>query len=150
MLFTKWNENRAWSQVTTFVKFWGWQEMYNYSLLVDTTERLYMYKSGMGTRGQDTGRCVWGLGDARWGTRGHRVWDTRTCGRGTWDVKYRDAGDMGSFIAKVGGKCDISFFVKMCYLWSTLTSIVQNHIGQLMIFTQNISLYRGKRTDYRD
>ena len=23
-------------------------------------------------------------------------------------------------IAKVGGKCDISFFVKMCYLWSTL------------------------------
>ena len=34
-------------------------------------------------------------------------------------------------IAKVGGKCDISFLVKMCYLWSTLGSIVQNHIGHL-------------------
>ena len=58
-------------------------------------------------------------------------------------------------IAKVGGKCDISFFVKMCYLLSTLDSIVQNHNGHLMmhqvhrffmIFTQDISLYRGKRT----
>ena len=41
MLFTKQNENRAWSQVTTFVSFCGWQEMYNYSLLVDTTEHYY-------------------------------------------------------------------------------------------------------------
>ena len=24
----------------------------------------------------------------------------------------------------------------------------QNHIGHLMMFTQNISLYRSKRTDY--
>ena len=54
-------------------------------------------------------------------------------------------------IAKVGGKCDISFFVKMCYLWSTLDSIFQNHIGHLMMFTQNTSLYnRSKSTDYHD
>ena len=51
-------------------------------------------------------------------------------------------------IAKVGGKCDISFFVKMCYLLSTLDSIVQNRTGHLMMFTQNISLYRSKRADY--
>ena len=50
-------------------------------------------------------------------------------------------------IAKVAGKCDISFFVKMCYLWSTLDSIFQNHTGHLMMFTQDISLYnRSKRT----
>ena len=53
-------------------------------------------------------------------------------------------------IAKVRVKCDISFFVKMCYSLSTLYSIAQNHIGHLMMFTQNISLYRSKRTDYRD
>ena len=53
-------------------------------------------------------------------------------------------------IAKVGGKCDISFFVKMCYLWSTLDSIFQNHLGHLMML-QKIFLYnRSKRTDYRD
>ena len=64
-----------------------------------------------------------------------------TCGTGTRDVKYRDVGDAGTLmnIAKIGGKCDISFFVKMCYLWSTLDSIVQNHVGHLMMFTQNIS-----------
>ena len=151
MLFTKWNENRAWSQVTTFVRFWGWQEMYNYSLLVDTTEWLCI-QVGRGQGDRTLGGVCGdlGLGDARWGTWGHRVWDTRMCGTGTWDIKYRDAGDMGTFIAKVGGKCNISFFIKVCYLWSTLNSIVQNHIGHLMIFTQNISLYRGKCTDYRD
>ena len=30
---------------------------------------------------------------------------------------------------KVRGKCDMSFFVKMCYLWSTLYSIIQNHLN---------------------
>ena len=76
---------------------------------------------------------------------------------GTRDVKYRDAGMPNTgmwgtlmIIAKVRVKCDISFFVKMCYLLSTLDSIVQNHIGHLMMFTQNISLYRSKRTDYHD
>ena len=29
-------------------------------------------------------------------------------------------------------------------------SIVQNHIGHLMMFTKNISFYRSKRTDNRD
>ena len=58
----------------------------------------------------DVGTRDEGLEDIKYGTRG-RV------GRGRGDVKYRDAG------GKVGGKCDISFFVKMCYLWSTLDSI---------------------------
>ena len=53
-------------------------------------------------------------------------------------------------IGKVRVKCNISFFVKMCQLLSTSDSIVQNHIRHLMMFTQNISLYRSKRTDYRD
>ena len=38
----------------------------------------------------------------------------------------------------------------MCYLWSTLDSIVQNYIGHFMMFKQDISLYRSKRTDYID
>ena len=74
----------------------------------------------LGTRGE-------GRGDIKYGTRG-RV------GRGRGDVKYRDTG------GKVWGKCNISFFVKMCYLWSTLDPIVQNHIRHLMMFAQNISL----------
>ena len=40
--------------------------------------------------------------------------------------------------AKVGGKCDISFYVKMCYLWSTLDSIFQSHLGHLTMFTQKM------------
>ena len=64
------------------------------------------------------------------------VWDgdagtSNTEKKGMWDVTN---------YSKVGGKCDISFFVKICYLWSTLDSIFQNHIGHLMMFTQNISL----------
>ena len=35
-----------------------------------------------------------------------------------------------------------------CYSLSTLDSIVQNQTGHLMMFTQDISSYRGKRTDY--
>ena len=127
---------------------------------------LPVYKSGTGTRGH--WMRVWGLGT--WGGetkdlqgtaimgRGD-VWDgdAGTCGTGTRDVKYKDVGTsntgtrgMCTIIAKVRVKCDISFFVRMCYLLSTLDSIVQNHIRQLMMFTQNISLYRSKRTDYRD
>jgi len=78
--------------------------------------------------GLDLGR----LGD------GHgKVWDAGTS-------NIRDAR------GKVGGKWDIASFVKMCYLWSPLDSIVQNHIGHIMMFTQNISLYRSKCTDYLD
>ena len=53
-----------------------------------------MYKSGTGTRGQDTGRCVWGLGtwdlglgDIEYGTPGHvgRGHETSNTGtQGTW------------------------------------------------------------------
>ena len=75
-----------------------------------------------------------GLRDIKYGTLG-RVGRGR--GRGTSNAETRRPG---------GGKCDISFFVKMCYLLSTLDSIVQNHTGHLMMFTQNISLYRSKRT----
>ena len=82
---------------------------------------------------------MWGRGDLGTCGEGHR-------GRG--DVWAGDAGT--SNIRDAGGKCDISFFMKMCYLWSTLDSIVQNHIGHLMMFTQNISLYRSKCTDYLD
>ena len=55
---------------------------------------------------------MWGLGDT-WG---------ETRGRG--DVWAGDAGtsNIGDAGGKVGGKCDISFFVKMCYSWSTLTA----------------------------
>ena len=64
-----------------------------------------MYKTGTGTLGRVCGNL--GLGDARGGTRGRR------------DAGSSNIGDAGG---KVGGKCDISFFVKMCYLWSTLTA----------------------------
>ena len=72
---------------------------------------------------------MWG----RMGLQGHVGWGRRNAGTS-------NIGDAGG---KVGSKCDISFFVKMCYLWSTLDSIVQNHIVHLMMFTQNIALYRS-------
>lgn len=67
------------------------------------------------------GRLVDGRGD---------VWDARTS-------NIRDPR------GKVGRKCDIASFVKMCYLWSPLDSIVQIHIGHVMMFTESISLYRS-------
>ena len=94
-----------------------------------------VYKSGTGTSGRVCGDL--GLGDARRGTWGRQVWDAGT--RGRQKLGRREPG-MLMIIAKVGGKCDISFFVEMCYLWSTLDSIFQNRIGHLMMFTQNISL----------
>ena len=93
-------------------------------------------------RGQGNGNIetrVWGLGT--WG-RVKRYLRTRSIGRG--NVKNRDAGDAG--YEWLSQKSEVnaisSFFVKMCYLWSTLASIFQNHIGHLMMFTQTISLYR--------
>ena len=44
-----------------------------------------MYKSGMGTRGQDTGRCVWGLG----------TWDLGTQDEGLGDIEYETPGRVG-------------------------------------------------------
>ena len=61
----------------------------------------------LGTRGE-------GRGDIRYGTRGHM-------GRGdVWDgvAGTSNVGDAGG---KVGGKRDISFFVKMCYLTTSDT-----------------------------
>ena len=109
-----------------------------------------MYESGTGTRGlRHWDACV---GTCELVTQ-DEVWDAGTCGTGTRDVKYRDAGTSNTgtrrmlmIIAKIRVKCDISFFVKMCYLLSTLDSIVQKHIGHLMMFTKNISFYRSKRT----
>ena len=72
-----------------------------------------VYKSGTGTRGR-------GHWDACVGT-----WDLGTRDEGRGDVKYGTRGrqklgrrgpGMLMIIAKVGGKCDISFFVKMCCL----------------------------------
>ena len=63
------------------------------------------------------------------------VWDGDA---GTSNTEKKGKRDVTNY-SKVGGKYDISFFVKICYLWSTLDSIFQNHIGHLMI-TQNISL----------
>ena len=82
-----------------------------------------MYKSGTGTRGRGhRDACVgtWdlekrdeGLEGIKYGTRG-RV------GRGRWDVKIK-TGTQGTRgvndIAKVGGNGNISFFVKMYYLY---------------------------------
>ena len=92
------------------------------------------------------------------------TWDLKTRGEGCGDINgtrgrmgCRDVWDgvagmssIGEAGGKVGDKCGISCFMKMCYLWSTLDSIVQNHIGDLMMYTQNISLYRSNRTDYLD
>ena len=89
--------------------------------IASVSQRWLCIKVGRGQGDGDIGTRVWGLGT--WG-----------CG----DVWDRDAG-MWMMIAKVAGECDISFFVKMCYLRSTLDSIFQNHTGHLMMFTQNIS-----------
>ena len=88
---------------------------------------------------------VWGLG----------TWDAK---RGTWgcigcrEVWARDVGlsNIGAAGGNARGRCNISFFVKMCYLFSMLDSIVQSHIGHLMLFTQDIYLYRSKCTDHLD
>ena len=99
---------------------------------------------GIGTFGcvcGDNGRRDKVIGDIKYGTR----------------EQYIVGGGLGMsnigmlmIIAKVRGTCDISFFMKICYLLSTLDSIIQNHIGHLMMLAQNISLYRSKRTDYCD
>ena len=79
-----------------------------------------VYKSGTGTRGRGhRDACVWdlGLGDAIRETWGHQVWDAGTCGTGKQGRRGRR---MWTIIAKVGGKCNISFFVKMCCLCVTV------------------------------
>ena len=69
------------------------------------------------------------------------LWDARG---GKWGcIGCREVGDVG--ISNIGDprgkarrKFNISFFVKMCYLCSTLDSILQNHIEHLMMFTKDI------------
>ena len=84
-----------------------------------------VYKSGTGTRGRGhRDACVWdlGLGDAIRETWGHQVWDAGTCGTGKQgrQKQGRRGHGMWTIIAKVGGKCNISFFVKMCCLCVTV------------------------------
>ena len=80
----------------------------------------------MGTRGQghrdacvgtwDLGTQDEGLEDINCGTRGQGRQKPGCRGRG-----------MGMIIAKVGGKCDISFFVKMCYVLIVIRVRVDFH-----------------------
>ena len=55
------------------------------------------------------------------GTLGRVCGDLEREGTRAGDVKSWEAG------GKIGGKSVISFFEEICYLWSTLDSIVQNH-----------------------
>ena len=87
-------------------------------------------KVGRGQGDGDIGTRVLGLG-----TWGSETKDLRTSSIERGDVWDGDAGtsntetqgtrDVTNY-SKVGGKCDVSFFVKICYLWSTLDSIFQN------------------------
>ena len=97
----------------------------NYSLVskCDTTgrpERLCI-KVGRGQGDGDIGTRVWGLGT--WGREGRDV-GTSGMGRGTYGTRGRvgrGRGDVKCRGGKVGGKRDISFFVKLCYLTTSDT-----------------------------
>ena len=75
-------------------------------------------KVGRGQGDGDIGTRVWGLGT--WG-RERRDVGTSGMGRGTYGTRGR--GDVwdGDAGGKVGGKRDISFFVKLCYLTTSDT-----------------------------
>ena len=86
-------------------------------------------KVGRGQGDRDIGTRVWGLGT--WGREGRDV-GTSGMGRGTYGTRGRmgrgdvwdgDAGtsNVGDAGGKVGGKRDISFFVKLCYLTTSDT-----------------------------
>ena len=51
-------------------------------------------------------------------------------------------------IAKVADKCDISFFVKNVYLWSTLDSIFPPHWTPYDVYTKHFFLVIGVRVDF--
>ena len=55
--------------------------------------------------------------------------------QGLGDIKYGMQGHVGRGLGMSNVGTRGCFFVKMCYLWSTLDSIVQSHIGHLMVFT---------------
>ena len=67
---------------------------------------------GRGQGDRDVGTRVWGTWDV--GTRDEGLGDVKYGTRGRQKLGRREPG-MLMIIAKVGGKCDISFFVKMCY-----------------------------------
>ena len=76
-----------------------------------------MCKTGTETRGRGHwDACVGtlGLGNARRGTWGHQVWDVKTCGTGTRDVKYRDAGtsNTGTRGRQIRGRGDVNDYCK--------------------------------------
>ena len=109
-----------------------------------------MYKSGTGTRGLGHWDACVGTCDL---VTQDEVWDAGTCGTGTQDVKYRDAGT-----SNTGTRGMFMIIAKMRYFFLgenvlfivNVRSIVQNHIGHLVMFTKNISFYRSKRTDNRN
>ena len=110
--------------------------------LVGHVRKLVMavYKTGTGTRG----RGHWDACVGNWG-RETRELGTSSMGRkDEWDGDAGDAGTLMSVSLKS------LFLCEMCYLWSILDSKAQNHFGYLMMLTQNISIYRSKRTDYCD
>ena len=53
-------------------------------------------------------------------------------------------------IAKVGGQCNISFFIKMCYWMVNIRFHRPEPHWTPYDVKKSISLYRSKRTDYRD
>ena len=97
-------------------------------------------KVGRGQGDGDVGTRVWGLG-----TWGRETRDLRTSSMGRGDVW---GGDAGTSNTGTRGTWNVNDYYKsqevnamsLCYLWSTLDSIFQNHIGHLMMLTQNISL----------
>ena len=112
-------------------------------------------KVGQGQGDGDMGTHVW-----EFGTSGCESRDLGTSRMGRGDMWDGDVGrqkqgrrgcGMWMIITKVRGKCDISFFVKMCYLWSTLHSIFQTTLDTLWSLHKTfIYNYRSKRTDFRD
>lgn len=76
-------------------------------------------------------------------------WDLATSSMGGEDIKYRDAATL-MINGKVGGKCDILFFVEMCFLLSTLDFIVQKaHWTHYDVFTKCFPCY-PRQLKYRE
>ena len=68
----------------------------------------------------------------------------RTSNKGTPDTRTL------MIIAKVGGQCNISFFIKMCYWMVNIRFHRPEPHWTPYDVKKSISLYRSKRTDYRD
>ena len=99
-----------------------------------------VYKTGKWTRG----RGHWDACVGAWGR------ETRELGKSSMGRKDEWDGDAGDAGMLMNVSLKYLFLCEMCYLWSILDSNAQNHFGHHMILTQNISIYRSKRTDYCD